>query len=125
MPFLPPKPFHRKISWATSGDSQLKLLVHHFHDVLGVNPDSLGLAEVNEKPIVLRRANIPRLRKGILRAIVQPNGKGPKRPPFDQALDFLDFHKIIVMERPWELQAEASVNYPLSLLRLTVVKKSG
>lgn len=71
----------------------IRSILENFSDAVWINSHRFRFSEVNEKPIIFRRADISRFLESVLRAVVQPDAKWPERPPLHEILDFFNFHR--------------------------------
>lgn len=63
-----------------------------FNNAISVNAHRFGLAEINQETVIFGRADISGIFEGVLRPIVEADGKGAKRLAFNQTLNLCDFH---------------------------------
>src|ERR1043165_212974 len=75
--------FRQKQRSAAAVRAQPRSPLDDFRDAVGVNSHRLVRAEVNDEAVVARRADIPRFAECVAGAVVQANGKWPKRSPLD------------------------------------------
>jgi hypothetical protein len=79
-------------SLVTQGRDEAPLPLEILSDAVGINAHYLGLAKIDQQPVVPRRPNVSRVFERVLPAVVESDGKGSERSPFDQVFDFRDFH---------------------------------
>jgi hypothetical protein len=65
---------------------------HDLDDAFWINQDKIIFPKIDDRMIILGRANISRGLKLILSAIVQPNSKRAKGSPFHKFPDFTNLH---------------------------------
>jgi hypothetical protein len=71
---------------------KLGLSLEDFRDAIRIYAHRFRPAKINQQPVVLRRADISGVFEGVLRAVVESDGKGPKRAAFHPVSDFRNFH---------------------------------